>query len=502
MKKLLIVLSALLAMPLFAGDPEFHGNFLAALEEDNSRIRAGMIVSALEAAKSKHCDKNALDILCYDLENDGFDRPLLLRLTALMKKNPDDIYLASLVFAIGNYWDFCPEELIEAFAQTVMSAQYKQLSRSEQVEISNLLEELNIRLLATGKFELDQKTFDHLLADAESPEMLEKLAVWSGRSIFHIYDTAPGFNGYAQLPDNNPWKARQHLLAGIIAGTPANSPADAGKIISAMTVLRMPQTPEQLRKFKKFFPDSNWEHYSIMVANTFKRPDLLKLIINSGYTFKLACEMKQYRAAKRWIRKQKRSERAKWMAYYYSVRKEYHQVISMLDSGEIELKNIDIFFLEAVGNAIHFTKSEAWCKKLLTEAERQGKECLPVIANSVGYIAADLNIELDRAEKLIRLAADAYPANSSYRDSLAWVLYRQGRFAEASQQITTALAYRIPDKGTSIIFFHAAEIQLALGNKVQARQMFDRAIKIYDAPSTECSDYSHEKIKNLEQRLK
>jgi len=499
---MLFLFTALLTASLFAGDPEFHGNLLAALEEDNPRIRAGMIVSALESAKAGKCDRNALKILCYDLEADGFDRPLLLRLTALLKKNSADIELASLVLSTGVYRNFCPDELLEAFAQVVLSVKIKDLSPADQREMFRLLGLYNPLLLAARKFELDRKIFDHLLSQANDPEMLKLLCIWSKLSMFNTTDTAPGYKGYKQLPDTDFWKSRQILLAKIIAQTPVNSYEDADKIIAAMYALHLPQTPDKLQEFRKHFPGNNWEFYTREIASDFKRPDLANFAIKSGTTFIFVCKMKQYRIAKRWIRRQKRSERAKWMACYHSYRGEYSKIIEMLDSEEIALKDPDIFLFNAVTNAIHLTRSQKWCKQLLTEIERKDKECLPLFANAAGYVCADLNIELERAEKLIRQAVSAFPYESSYRDSLAWVLYRQGRYSEAAQEIQHALNYRAVSVSVCIMYFHAAEIQLALGNKDRARYFFNRGMKIYVHSSPECQEYSPARVTDLENRLK
>jgi tetratricopeptide (TPR) repeat protein len=190
------------------------------------------------------------------------------------------------------------------------------------------------------------------------------------------------------------------------------------------------------------------------------------------------------------------------MASYYHHRGEYDRVIEMLDSGEVELKNFDLFFIEATANAIHFTKSGKWCHAMLTEIEKQGNNCLPILANTAGYIAADLNIELDRAEKLIRKAVKAFPNESSYLDSLAWVLFRQQKYSEAAQEIQKALKFRPVSQSCCILFFHAAEIHLALGNKKQAREFFDRAVKNFDYNEKLFPDFSPEQIKDLENRLK
>ncbi len=59
--------------------------------------------------------------------------------------------------------------------------------------------------------------------------------------------------------------------------------------------------------------------------------------------------------------------------------------------------------------------------------------------NSLGYTLADLELELDRAEKLCRGAVKSQPRNPAYFDSLGWVMYRKGRYEEAKELLRKAL---------------------------------------------------------------
>jgi tetratricopeptide (TPR) repeat protein len=51
--------------------------------------------------------------------------------------------------------------------------------------------------------------------------------------------------------------------------------------------------------------------------------------------------------------------------------------------------------------------------------------------NDLGYTWADMGKNVDQAEEMIRKAVGISPRNAAYLDSLGWVLYKQGRFAEA-----------------------------------------------------------------------
>jgi tetratricopeptide (TPR) repeat protein len=60
-------------------------------------------------------------------------------------------------------------------------------------------------------------------------------------------------------------------------------------------------------------------------------------------------------------------------------------------------------------------------------------------SNDLGYTWADEGKNLDRAEQLVRVAVDAEPDNQSYLDSMAWVEYKRGKFAEAREYLDRAI---------------------------------------------------------------
>ncbi len=62
----------------------------------------------------------------------------------------------------------------------------------------------------------------------------------------------------------------------------------------------------------------------------------------------------------------------------------------------------------------------------------------PVAANQAGYLLADAGMDLDRAERFLRLALLAEPLSGAIRDSLGWLEYRRGRLRRAEQLLASA----------------------------------------------------------------
>jgi tetratricopeptide (TPR) repeat protein len=88
------------------------------------------------------------------------------------------------------------------------------------------------------------------------------------------------------------------------------------------------------------------------------------------------------------------------------------------------------------------------------------------------------NADHDKSlEDTLALARKAYANRPSIQgaDALAWALYKTGNYQEA--QIDSAEALHLGTKD-SLKLFHAGMIALELGNKVQARQYLEEALRI------------------------
>ena len=87
-------------------------------------------------------------------------------------------------------------------------------------------------------------------------------------------------------------------------------------------------------------------------------------------------------------------------------------------------------------------------------------------ANDLGYCMADTGRELDRAEKLVRIALKEEPDNQAFLDSMGWVMYKVGRFADAKIYLQQAVAQTIrPDP---IVVDHLADSLYRLGEREAA----------------------------------
>jgi predicted Zn-dependent protease len=95
----------------------------------------------------------------------------------------------------------------------------------------------------------------------------------------------------------------------------------------------------------------------------------------------------------------------------------------------------------------------------------------PAAMNALGYTLADHSRELKRARRLIESAHAAAPKNAAILDSLGWVLFRQGRMAEAEGYLRAAYA---DDHGGDIAA-HLGEVLWQLGRPADAEHIWSEA---------------------------
>jgi predicted Zn-dependent protease len=98
----------------------------------------------------------------------------------------------------------------------------------------------------------------------------------------------------------------------------------------------------------------------------------------------------------------------------------------------------------------------------------------PAAMNALGYTLADHSRQLGRARALIEQAYRAAPKSAAIRDSLGWVLYRQGRPAEALPYLQGAFA----DEPGGEIGAHLGEVLWRLDQRDAAERVWTEARRV------------------------
>ena len=97
--------------------------------------------------------------------------------------------------------------------------------------------------------------------------------------------------------------------------------------------------------------------------------------------------------------------------------------------------------------------------------------------NYLGYTYAELGINLDEAEALVRRALALRPDDGYITDSLGWVYYQKGQYEDALQWLLKALAL-VPDD--PVINEHVGDAYLKLDNRAQALEYYKKSRSLHD----------------------
>jgi len=121
--------------------------------------------------------------------------------------------------------------------------------------------------------------------------------------------------------------------------------------------------------------------------------------------------------------------------------------------------------------------------------------------NDLGFVWADHDKNLEESEKLIRKALDLDKAarekllkekkidqetadkqNAAYLDSLGWVLFKMKKYKEAKKYLLEAS--KDDDEGQHLeIWDHLADTHMALGEKKEAIEVWQKALRLADVSS-------------------
>jgi tetratricopeptide (TPR) repeat protein len=96
--------------------------------------------------------------------------------------------------------------------------------------------------------------------------------------------------------------------------------------------------------------------------------------------------------------------------------------------------------------------------------------------NYLGYMWADLGINLQEARALIEKAVAIEPENAAYIDSLGWVFFRLGQPREALKYILKAI--ELSEEPDATIYDHLGDIYQVLNEPEKAREAWRKSIEI------------------------
>ncbi len=131
----------------------------------------------------------------------------------------------------------------------------------------------------------------------------------------------------------------------------------------------------------------------------------------------------------------------------------------------VDLRMARVFSLERMGRDDAAVRE---LRELLRERPGDG-----VVQNALGYTLADAGRQLDEAHALIAAALSQMPDSAAVLDSMGWVLFRQGRPAEAIPFLERAR--ELGDDAE--LDLHLGEVQWALGDEAAARKTWQAGLE-------------------------
>ena len=129
-----------------------------------------------------------------------------------------------------------------------------------------------------------------------------------------------------------------------------------------------------------------------------------------------------------------------------------------------------IFYARGITNE----RSKQWPKAeadFLKALELQPEQ--PDVMNYLAYTWVDMNINLERAFPMLERAVELRPNSGHIIDSLAWALYRKGRYAEAVPLMDRAVEILPQDP---VILDHLGDIYWRVGREAEARFSWQRSL--------------------------
>ena len=259
-----------------------------------------------------------------------------------------------------------------------------------------------------------------------------------------------------QYLDVQDYEASDIIVRGLLQGAPGNSDLI---YFSGVSLDGLGKKMAAIEQFKQVKPESRFfQNAAVHAALLYQELDKLQAAID----FMLATIQKD----------QKNPEFRLYLGSFYEQIEAYEKAEAALKEGlAIDPDNARLYFRLGV-------VYDKWDKKDASIATmKQVIQFEPDNANALnylGYTYADMGINLDEAERLIRKALEHKPGDGYITDSLAWVYYKRGQYEKALPLLEEA-SRLVPDD--PIVKEHLGDVYSKLGMTAKALQSYRQSIE-------------------------
>ncbi len=237
----------------------------------------------------------------------------------------------------------------------------------------------------------------------------------------HQHDPGPFMLAAKEFIGNKRYKDAVIIFTGLLKGAPDNSSLH---YMTALAYDGLQEINKAIQQFMSIKPDS--EHYK-------------KSLIHIAYLYNENEQPEKSLAflLKKHLELPNDSEIISYLASIYEDQKKYEKAIQMLDKGlSLYPENTDMLFRSGIVQDKWGNKDK--CIRIMQQVIVLEPENATAL-NYLGYTYADLGIELNLAETLIKKAMALNPDDGYITDSLGWVYYQKKNYLQAVEYLERAV---------------------------------------------------------------
>ncbi len=172
-------------------------------------------------------------------------------------------------------------------------------------------------------------------------------------------------------------------------------------------------------------------------------------------------------------------------------RSRFGEAVEAYDTGIGRIAKVEPRHWSAIySRGIALERTKAWDRAendFLAALELQPDQ--PYVLNYLAYSWVDRGLNLERSLAMLRKAVELRPEDGYIVDSLGWVMYRMGRYEEATQQLERAVELRPLDP---VINDHLGDAYWRTGRRQEARVQWQRSLSLKP---------EDDQVKPIEQKL-
>ncbi len=143
----------------------------------------------------------------------------------------------------------------------------------------------------------------------------------------------------------------------------------------------------------------------------------------------------------------------------------------------IEIKNDDTYYFYLATVQEKQNKIEDTINSLKKALEYNPKNAM--VYNYLGYLYAEMNINLDESIELIQKALALSPSNGAYLDSLGWAYYKKGDLKQALKKLLQAEKRLDKDKSPDpVVYDHIGDAYSKMGESDKALEYWKKSVNL------------------------